>query len=160
MIKHKKSWCAAAVLNNYQEAASGPQPLNTVDMPCLCDSLVPFCSGPIIESLSHRRRQRSQSHRVAVVGREAEQDGYWMGGWVETSWSQPVLSPGPDLPIPHTVGRLRAGPCARTETHTGQQIMRHVSCYCGSFTLYNTEDDRIHCQSYNITMYHLLITFL
>lgn len=90
MIKHKKAWCAAAVLNNYQEAVSGPQPLNTADTLRLCDSSVPFCSGPVIEPETwvHRRRQRSQSHRTVVWGGKRSRTGaVWVVGWKQAGVS-------------------------------------------------------------------------
>lgn len=155
MMRHKKAWsaaAAAAVLNKNPEEVSGPQPLNTADMLCLRDSAVPRRSRPVgePETWVRRRRRRSQAHRMLWGGKRSRTGTVWVVG----GGNEPVLSPGPDLPIPHTVGRLRAGPCPWTETHTGQQIMCHVSCCCLNLTLCNTEAGRIHSISFIGDIFH------
>lgn len=114
----------------------GSRALNTVDMLYICARLVPARWRPVIElntEFTGGDGGHSPTTEPSCEG-EAGQDGYWMGGWVGTSWK--LLRHGPDIPIPHTEGGALAQSGALyldTENLTGLQIMSALNCCCLTF---------------------------
>lgn len=96
--------------------------------------MVPCCSCPIIElETQFTGGDSGRSLTTELSCGEESRAGWVLYGWLGgNNWKKAVLSHGPDIPIPHTVGWLKVGPCTWTETHSGQQIMPDVNVYCHS----------------------------
>lgn len=115
-------------------AVSGLWYLNTVDMLCIGDLVVPCCSCPVIELETGFAADSGHSLTTGLsCGKESRAIWVlhgWLGGnKLEAGGSEPCTQHS----HPTHSGLAESGPLyLDRETHTGQQIMWTLNCYCSN----------------------------
>lgn len=65
------------------------------------------------------------------MGRKTEQHGYNVSAWVGTNGKAAMLRHGPNIPIPHTVGRFEeVGPCSVLGQRDPHRVADNACCDC------------------------------
>lgn len=140
-------------------AVSGLWYLNTVDMLWIGDLVVPCCSCPVIELETGFAADSGHSLTAGLsCGKESRAIWVlhgWLGGnKLEAGCSEPCTQHS----HPTHSGLAESGPLyLDRETHTGQQIMWTLNCYCSnvwwvssSFSWYSKSKSDNDFQLYNI----------
>lgn len=118
---------------NSHRLVSGLWPLNTVDMLCIGDLAVPCCSCPIIElETGFTGGESGHSLTTELSCREESRAGWVLYGWLGGNKLEAgCAEPWTRHSHPTHSGQAQRGPLyLDRETHTGQQIMPDVNCYC------------------------------